>query len=1281
MRKTVSETGKFLAIAGFAVLLLLFPALTPAWAQNTIEIDNVVINVEGDTGLDVKNNTVKITTGGYVNGSSNVHIYGGHVPGPVTGTYTYANINTIIIDGTGRTGSATTGIYGGYSEGHGEVNWNKVSINTTGTVHASTAIAGGFDGTGVNTVSDNSITIDNGLIYAPHISGGRGVGGVYATLTDNITNNTVTINGGTITINNGSGTLGIFGGERSAGANSGSVNDNHVYIFGGTVTSTAPSTATITISGGYSSNNNGTVTGNTVSITGAADIGSTRAIDIYGGYSYAGSGSATSNSVDIGGGTVTGNIYGGRSTNGTATGNSVTIGGGTVTGSIYGGWSPNGTGTNNTVSLIGGTLKNGNIYGSWNNTGTTTGSSVTIGGSLSGSNINIYGGWNQTDTAKTNSVTINSILTGSNINIYGGGSNTGNVTKNTVTIDTGGNVTGTNISGGYSDGSASVAENKVSIEGGTVTNSNIYGGYGTNGNATNNEVALSGGTVTGDIYGGWSTNGTATATGNTVTIGGGTVTGSIYGGGSNNGAATGNTVSLISGNVTATNISGGYSDSGSVTGNEVEITGGAVTGDIYGGRSTNGTATGNSVTIGGGTVTGSIYGGWSTNGTDTDSNKVVLSGGSLNNGSIYGSWNNTGTTTSSSVTIDGSVTTAGTTNIYGGWNQTGTATGNSVTINDSLTGSPSNISGGGSNSGTVTGNTISLISGILQNINISGGYSDGIGSVTKNTVSITNDTTVNTLGNVNIYGGYSKGGGNVTENTVSITDGTLNGTGTGSIYGGWSDGGQVTKNTVTLRGTPTLDRYSLYGYGGKVSSADGNLLELMESGGITVENVKDFESYRFCLSPFLLDDVVPLTVTGEVDFLSDSKVIEVHIMTTGDIAKPAGKRINLIDASKSTSGFNSTTIGNINNDMNVLQGTTLYYTGKLTQESEFLYLDNFSDPQVAPHAKAISEGSLTSTALVSQLSDLVAGAGLSQAVEAASEDEAVSEECVDKDICLKSFTSLTAGRMSYKTDSVADMDSLSLLSGLAWGTDVTPGRLTLGAFLEYGVGTYTTDSTYPDVRNGYRPLDIKGDGRAWHLGGGILGRLNFTGSGKRGSHAYVEGSLRAGQVNNSYGHPLEVSGRPVWVEFDTSAPYYGAHFGLGYLWNLSDTTSLDVYGKYLWVREEGDSVTLPMGDPIEFEAADSQRLQGGFRLTQAVNDKALPYIGAAYDYEFDSKARATTHGLPIDEHSISGGTWMGELGVKFKPNAALPVVLDLGLQGYTGIREGITGSLQLRVEF
>ena len=48
---------------------------------------------------------------------------------------------------------------------------------------------------------------------------------------------------------------------------------------------------------------------------------------------------------------------------------------------------------------------------------------------------------------------------------------------------------------------------------------------------------------------------------------------------------------------------------------------------------------------------------------------------------------------------------------------------------------------------------------------------------------------------------------------------------------------------------------------------------------------------------------------------------------------------------------------------------------------------------------------------------------------------------------------------------------------------------------------------------------------------------------------------------------------------------------------------------------------------------------------------------------------------------MTGGTGIGELGVSFKSCADSALSLDLGVQGYMGLREGITGTVQVRVEF
>ncbi|MDR2573399.1 MAG: autotransporter outer membrane beta-barrel domain-containing protein [Desulfovibrio sp.] len=274
---------------------------------------------------------------------------------------------------------------------------------------------------------------------------------------------------------------------------------------------------------------------------------------------------------------------------------------------------------------------------------------------------------------------------------------------------------------------------------------------------------------------------------------------------------------------------------------------------------------------------------------------------------------------------------------------------------------------------------------------------------------------------------------------------------------------------------------------------------------------------------------------------------------------------------------------------------------------------------------------------------------------------------------LGAFGALSGGRSRYDTGSHVDISGVSLLTGLSFGADLTPGRLTLGAFFEYGNGSYDTYNSFSNAAS------VHGDGDMYRIGGGVLGRMDFKDTGP--GHIYAEASVRAGGVHNEYGGGDLRDGTGREAEYDSSSAYYGLHLGTGYLWNITDKASLDLYGKYFWTRQKGDSVTLSTGDPVKFDDADSSRLRLGSRFAYAINEHVSPYIGAAWEHEFDGKARATTYGYDIDAPSLRGDTGMGELGLTLKPSQTLPLSFDLGVQGHVGKREGITGSVQMKWEF
>lgn len=182
-------------------------------------------------------------------------------------------------------------------------------------------------------------------------------------------------------------------------------------------------------------------------------------------------------------------------------------------------------------------------------------------------------------------------------------------------------------------------------------------------------------------------------------------------------------------------------------------------------------------------------------------------------------------------------------------------------------------------------------------------------------------------------------------------------------------------------------------------------------------------------------------------------------------------------------------------------------------------------------------------------------------------------------------------------------------------------------------------------------------------------------------HFYAEASGRAGSLHNDYGNADLRDAFGHQASYDGNSAYYGLHAGLGYVWDITDNTSLDLYGKYLWTHQEGDHLTLSTGERLRFDDVDSSRLRLGGRLSCSVNEYLRPYIGAAWEHEFDGEAYATTNGFDIDRPNLKGDTGIGEIGLTLTPSADLPLTLDLGVQGYTGEREGVTGSLLINWKF
>ncbi len=1005
---------------------------------------------------------------------------------------------------------------------------------------------------------------------------------------------------------------------------------------------------------------------------------------VYGGVT-AGSSDVTGNRVNLSGGTVNGatifmGIIGGNSVGGKVMGNSVLITGGTVNSTnVYGGVNDGGNAADNKIDLVDG-IVTGDLVGGYTN-GAGAGEAI-------GNSVNMFGG----------------TVSG---NIFGGqalGASGGNAVGNSITLG-GGTVNG-NLHAGHSEGIGNNMGNSVAMTAGTV-NGDVYGAVNLAGNDIGNSVNLSGGMVNGDVYGARNAY-IGNSTDNSVTVTSGTITGNIYGAHNWSGNNTGDHVTIKGGSV-GNNIYGGHADEGIVASSSVTMIGGSVGGNVYGGHTDDGIVTGSSVNISGGNVVGATYGGYSSIGNVTD-NRITVSGGTLD-WNLYGGFSaGSGEAVGNHATI-----TDGTINgeVYGASSE-GSADGNSVTITGGTL--KNMIYGGRSFEGKVTSNRVSISGGLIRS-SVYGGASDNLGfsdiTLTDNSVVMTNGTVAGELygafawygeatGNsVSISGGsvdgYAFGAdigeGDVKGNNVTMTDGSVgaslygghtgmgNATGNsvsmiggsvgGNLYGGFTYDGEATQNIVTIGRGAMLAPTALLGGGFSDTGADAftdNVLNIKSYQG-TVSSVQGFEYYKFTLPANIANGERMLTVIGSGADLTDGtgigargSAIDMNIMGGGRTLQPGDKFI-LIDASTSS----LTTNPDLNRKATVQKGFSLLYDFDIYRENDTVVATLIGkDVKTTPQTKALSEGRLSGLAFVNQGGDLVAGQGMDIATAATITPDALSGHLIG-------FGVISGGSSRYDIGSHVNVDGVSLMTGLAWNAQLESNRLILAPFFEAGWGNYDSYNAFSNAPS------VKGSGNTDYYGGGLLARYDLMEGSLTG--LYAEGSLRAGRSSTDFSsNDMSDPSSGQRASYDSSSAYYGAHAGLGYVFPLTEKISMDIFTKYLWAHQNSDSVTV-VNDPVTFKSSDSHRWRNGARINFLVTEHFSPYVGAAYEYEFDGKEKATAYGYDINTPSLKGGSGLFELGMRVNPGANNNLSLYLAVQGYAGVREGVAGRLDVTYRF
>ncbi|MFJ4115339.1 hypothetical protein ACIPV9_02805 [Pseudomonas psychrophila] len=812
--------------------------------------------------------------------------------------------------------------------------------------------------------------------------------------------------------------------------------------------------------------------------------------------------------------------------------------------------------------------------------------------------------------------------------------------------------------GGFSDSNSNSDSSSAGGSGGaisdiTMTLSNVTLNGALGGNAGNSSGSASGigGAGGGSIFGGLSQGGAGGSTysfSNTSSAGG-------------SGGAISD-ISMTLSNITLNGVLGGNGGVGAGG------SGGAGGGSIFGGLSQGGA------------------GGYSISSSNLNSSSAGGSGGAISDITM----------TLSNITLNGArggnvgVGGIGATgsggsgggSIFGGLSQGG-AGGYSISSFDA-----SADGGNGGNGGAVSGNTL-----LLSDVRLIGAPGG------------TGQTGSDGINGGSILGGYSAGGaagevffidpasqtsaiggagGDSSSNTIKL--GGVSSV-TGDIYGGYSQGGRANgasagvtgaggnaeNNHVTLTGT----ELSIAGavYGGYSADGDGTLQPNRAFSGNTltlngyrgsVKGIYNFEQYNWLLPKDVVnqDTLIKITGSDKVDLNNTQHTVA---MVSDGNRLNEGDKVILIDKAQGTSSPAS---------VQVEQGHFIIYDAQLGIENDafVLNIDSKSDTtplppspagRLNPKSESFLQGRAAALAFTNQGTDMIR--------------ESPSSCVTDM------FFITDGGTNRYDTGSHIRIRDFKMALGLRKCFELqNTSQVVFGAFIDHGQGNYDSYNSFA----GYG--DVRGSGDLRYTGAGLLFHMDVAGTSinknakpvagiKEG--VYLDAVMRAGRVKTDFSSNDLIDAEGVRGHYNSKSQYVSAMAGIGYVFNLDDQQSVDVYSRYSWSHINADKVMVG-NDKLSFDRDNSSRLRAGTRYTYAVTQHIAPYAGLAYEHEFEGKVSGKVYDMSIKGADLGGSTGILEVGVSTTPIASVSAIkLDVGVQGFFGERKGATGSINLSYEY
>ncbi len=260
---------------------------------------------------------------------------------------------------------------------------------------------------------------------------------------------------------------------------------------------------------------------------------------------------------------------------------------------------------------------------------------------------------------------------------------------------------------------------------------------------------------------------------------------------------------------------------------------------------------------------------------------------------------------------------------------------------------------------------------------------------------------------------------------------------------------------------------------------------------------------------------------------------------------------------------------------------------------------------------------------------------------------------------VQAFSSVGGGMARVNTGSHVNVNTLNFSVGVGNNIQNDFGLLSVGAAFEAGFGKFKNH-----FNAGKADPYIKKNGDISYYGVAVLSNMAFE------NLWHVNGALRYGRIKTSQNRALYNLSTNQAYDIDLSSYYIGAELGGGKVIKLDDLNSLDLYGKYFFLHQDGN--TFNAGGKYELSSVNSHRLRLAGRYSHNYTPTTVLYTGLGAEYEFDGKSELKVDGIWAKPSKMDGIRGFGELGVTIQPSSNKGLIFDLGIKGLLG--DGFRGA-------